>query len=77
MRNKLKINSDHYSIETLRKVYVKTRVENETNKHIASRLRKDIKNLFIDVESIFKYLSRMYEDLNRKHTTMKEFRTLR
>lgn len=76
MRSKLKVNADDYSIESLRKAYVETRVEGDASRHIASRLRKNARNPFAETEDIFDCLLKIYGDSDRKHTAMKEFRNL-
>ena len=77
MRNKLEINANHFSIETLRKTYVKNRIDDNVNKHIVSRIRKKSRNFFLTIEDIFACLFRVFEDSNRKHTILQEFRRLR
>ncbi len=46
MRNKLKMNKNHFSIEEMKIAYVKSRVSETTIKHIASRIRDTITNSF-------------------------------
>ena len=77
MRSKLKINADHYNTKTLRKVYVKIRIDDEASTHIVSRLRKEFKHSFLTAKNIFDCLYKIYDDSNRRHTTQTQFRKLR
>ena len=69
MRNKLKTNKNHFSIEELKIVYIKSRVSEAVIKHIASWMRNMSLNLFLEVEEVLLIINKMYDDLNHHHTT--------
>ncbi len=73
MRNKLKMNKNHFSIEEMKIAYVKSRVSETTIKHIALRMRNMITNSFLEAEEILSIINKMYDDLNRRHTTQRQF----
>ncbi len=73
MRNKLKANKNHFSIEELKIAYVESRVDETTVKHIASRMRNAITNSFLEAEEMLSIINKMYDDLNRRHTTQRQF----
>ncbi len=53
MKNKLKENADWFSIETSKKAYVHTRIDENAMKHLFSRFKKNSIKLFMIVEKIF------------------------
>ncbi len=73
MRNKLKMNKNHFSIEEMKIAYVKSQVSETTVKHIAFRMRNMITNSFLEAEEILSILNKMYDDLNQRHTTQRQF----
>ncbi len=73
MRNKLKMNKNHFSIEKMKIAYVKSRVSETTIKHIALRMRNMITNLFLEAEEILLIINKMYDDFNWHHTTQRQF----
>ncbi len=73
MRNKLKMNKNHFSIEKMKIAYVKSRVSETTIKHIALRMRDMITNLFLEAEEILLIINKMYDDFNWHHTTQRQF----
>ncbi len=73
MRNKLKTNKNHFSIEEMKIAYVKSRVSETTIKHIAFRMRNTITNSFLEAEEILSIINKMYDDLNWHHTTQRQF----
>ena len=73
MQNKLKMNKNHFSIEEMKIVYVKSRVSETTIKHIALRMRNMITNSFLEAEEILSIINKMYDDFNRHHMTQRQF----
>ncbi len=73
MRNKLKMNKNHFSIEEIKIAYVKSRVSETTIKHIAFRMRDMITNSFLEAKEILSIINKMYDDLNWHHTTQQQF----
>ncbi len=64
MRNKLKMNKNHFSIEEIKIAYVKSRVSEIMIKHIALRMRNMIMNSFLEAEEILSIINKMYDDFN-------------
>ncbi len=73
MRNKLKMNKNHFSIEEMKIAYVKSWVSETTIKHIALRMKDMITNLFLDAKEILSIINKMYDDLNQHYTTQRQF----
>ncbi len=73
MRNKLKMNKNHFSIKEMKIAYVKSWVSETTVKHIAFRMRDMITNSFLEAEEILSIINKMYNDLNKHHMTQRQF----
>ncbi len=73
MRNKLKANKNHFSIEELKIAYIESRVSEAAIKHIASRMQDTFLNSFLEVEEVLSIINKMYDDLNRHHTTQQQY----
>jgi hypothetical protein len=76
MQSKLKANADWYSIERMTMTYLSTRLDEETYKHISTRLNKNSSRKYLIVNEIFEDLKRVYVDLNKMQTTMNVFTRL-
>jgi hypothetical protein len=53
--------------------YVNTRLDEETYKHISTRLNKNSSRRYLTINEIFEDLKRVYADLNKMQTTMNAF----
>ncbi len=73
MRNKLKINKNHFSIKEMKIAYVKSWVSETTIKHIALRMRNMITNSFLKAKEILLIINKMYNDFNQHHMTQQQF----
>ncbi len=77
MRNKLEENADWFSIETSKRAYVRTQIDEDAMKHLTSRFKKDsIKSFFI-AEEIFDDLNRVFDDFNKRINALKTYRRLK
>ncbi len=76
MQSKLEANVDWYSIERMTMTYVSIRLDEETYKHISTRLNKNFSRRYLIVDEIFENLKRVYVDLNKMQTTMNAFTRL-
>jgi hypothetical protein len=77
VRNKLEENADWFSTETSKKTYVRTWIDEDAMKHLASRFKKDsIKSFFI-AEEIFDDLNRMFDDFNKRMNALKTYKQLK
>jgi hypothetical protein len=77
MKNKLEENVDWFSIETSKKTYVRTWIDEDAMKHLTSRFKKDsIKSFFI-VEEIFDDLNRVFDDFNKRINALKTYKRLK
>ncbi len=68
MRNKLKINKNHFFTEELKTVYIKSRVSEAIAQHITFRMRNIFLNSFLEVEDVLLIINKMYDDFNRRYT---------
>jgi hypothetical protein len=73
MRNKLLANGDYYPTDSLQIAYTESRIGGEAAKYIAPRLRATALNRFRTAEEIFDYLTQVYRDPNRRHTTQRAY----
>ncbi len=71
--NKLKMNKNHFSIEEMKIAYVKSWVSETMIKHIALRMKNMITNSFLEAEEILSIINKMYNDLNQRYTTQRQF----
>jgi hypothetical protein len=76
MKNKLEKNADWFSTETSKKTYVRTRIDENSMKHLTSRFKKNsIKSFFI-AEEIFDDLNRVFDDFNKRVNALKAYKTI-
>ncbi len=73
MKNKMNVNKNWYLTKTMKKAYVRTRLEDDVMKHLTSRFKKDIIKSFDSTEKIFDKLNRIFEDSNKRMNAMKGF----
>jgi hypothetical protein len=73
MQSKLKANVDWYLIERMTMTYVNIKLDEETYKHISTRLNKNFSRRYLNLNEIFENLKRVYVDFNKMQTTMNAF----
>jgi hypothetical protein len=73
MQNKLKINKNHFFIEELKIVYIKSRVSEAAIKHITSCMQDIFLNSFLKAEEVLLIINKMYNDSNHHHTTQRQY----
>ena len=76
MRNKLKVNADHFLINALKIAYVKSRIRGEAALYLALRIREDAINLFTIANKLLNCLSKIYRDPNRRYIAMLAYTAL-
>ncbi len=69
MRNKLKINKNHFFTKELKIIYIKSRVNEAIAQHIISRMRDIFLNSFLKVENVLLMINKIYNDLNYRYIT--------
>ncbi len=77
MRNKLKENANWFLIETSKKVYVQTRIDEDAMKHLFVRFKKKSIKSFLIVEKIFDDLNKVFDDSNKRVNALKTYRRLK
>ncbi len=77
MRNKLEENVDWFSIETSKKTYVRTRIDENAMKHLTSRFKKDSIKSFLIAEEIFDDFNRVFDDFNKRINVLKTYKRLK
>ncbi len=70
-------NADWFSIETSKKNYVRTRIDENAMKHLFVRFKKDSIKSFLIVEKIFDDLNRVFDDLNKRVNALKTYKRLK
>ncbi len=73
MQNKLKANKNHFSIEELKIIYIKSWVSEAAIKHIASCMQDIFLNSFLEVKEVLSIIDKMYNDFNHHHTTQRQY----
>ncbi len=76
MQSKLKANENWYFIERMIMTYVNIKLNEETYKHISTRLNKTFARRYLIVNEMFENLKRVYADSNKMQTTMNAFTRL-
>jgi hypothetical protein len=76
MQSKLKANENWYFIERMIMTYVNIKLNEETYKHISTRLNKNSARRYLIVDEMFDDLKRVYADSNKMQTTMNAFTRL-
>jgi hypothetical protein len=61
MRNKLKENANWYQIVLQKKVYVRTRIDDDAIRHLSSRFKKNSIKSFLSAEKIFEELNLIFD----------------
>ncbi len=77
MKNKLEENADWFSIETSKKTYVRTRIDEDAMKHLTSRFKKNSIKSFLIAEEIFDDLNRVFDDFNKRVNVLKAYKRLK
>ncbi len=77
MRNKMKVNENWYFTKTMKKAYIRIRLEDDAMKHLVTWFKKDSIKSFDSAEDIFDELNRIFDDLNKRMNAMKAFRRLK
>jgi hypothetical protein len=73
MQSKLKTNENWYLIERMIMTYVSIKLNEETYKHISTRLNKNFARRYLIVNEMFDDLKKIYADSNKMQTTMNVF----
>ncbi len=73
MQNKLKINKNHFSIEELKIVYIKSQVSEAVIKHIAFCMQNIFLNSFLEVEEVLSIINKMYNNFNHHYMTQRQY----
>ena len=76
IKNKLKVNADHFRDEQARMAYVQLQVDGEASEHIQPRLQDDAADPYTTAEDILSHLQSIYEDPNRVFNAKNEFKKL-
>jgi hypothetical protein len=76
MQSKLKANENWYFIERMIMTYVSIKLNEETYKHISTRLNKTFARRYLIVDEMFDDLKRIYANSNKMQTTMNAFTRL-
>jgi hypothetical protein len=76
MQSKLKANENWYLIKRMIMTYVNITLNEETYKHISTRLNKISARRYLIVNEMFDDLKRIYADSNKMQTTMNAFTRL-
>jgi hypothetical protein len=76
MQSKLKANENWYLIEWMIMTYVNIKLNEETYKHISTRLNKNSARRYLIVDEMFDDLKKIYADSNKMQTTMNAFTQL-
>ena len=76
VKDKLKVNADHFPTEEFKKAYVIGHVIGKAARYIAPRIREDSIDLYHLVKDIFQHLATKFEDPNRVFNAKNDFKKL-
>jgi hypothetical protein len=76
IRNKLRVNADHYPTTDFQLAYVESQIQGEAATYISGRLQPDAVDRYRTVQDLFDHLTSIYEDPNRLFTAKNEFKKL-
>ena len=76
MKNKLKVNVDHYADEEAKIAYVQLRTNREASEHIQPRLEDDVADPYATYAKVLSHLQSIYKDLNRVFNAKNDFKKL-
>src|SRR5262245_53596785 len=76
MKNKLRINADHFPTETAKIAYIENRTDKEAARHIEPRMRPEHPEHYVLAEDVFEHLSSIYVDANKLQNAKTDFRRL-
>jgi hypothetical protein len=76
MKNKLKVNADHFADEEAKMAYVQLRTDGEASEHIQPRLEDDSADPYKNHTEILTHLQSIYEDPNRLFNSKNDFKRL-
>ena len=76
VKDKLKVNADHFPSEEFRRAYVIGRVTGKAARYIAPRIREDSADPYRSAEDIFQHLATKFDDPNRVFNAKNDFKKL-
>ena len=75
--DKLKINVNHFDIENIHIVYVISRLKDDAAEHIFIRRHHDVSYSYTSTDKLFKYLKKIYDDLNKNQKCCHKYNALK
>jgi len=76
VKNKLKVNADHFADEDAKIAYVQLLTDGEASQHIQPRLEDDAADPYTTYAEVLSHLQSIYEDPNRIFNAKNEFKKL-
>jgi hypothetical protein len=76
IKNKLKVNADHFADEDAKIAYVQLCTDGEASEHIQPRLADDATDLYTTCAKVLSHLQSIYEDPNRVFNAKNDFKKL-
>jgi hypothetical protein len=76
MKNKFKVNQDHFPTKEIKLAYAKGRISSDAAVYIAERFKEDATKPYKTISDLFEHMQTIYIDLNRLFTTKNEFKKL-
>ena len=76
VKNKLKVNADHFLTEEFKRAYVIGRVTGKAARYIAPRIREDSADPYRSAEDVYQHLATKFDDPNRVFNAKNDFKKL-
>jgi hypothetical protein len=76
MKNKLKVNANHFADKEAKIAYIQLRTDGEASEHIQPRLKDDAADPYTTYAEVLSHLQSIYEDPNCVFNAKNEFKKL-
>ena len=76
IKNKLKVNADHYPTEAMKIAYVEGRTGDKAARHLAPRMKEGSVGEYENVNEVFKHLETVFNDPNKTVNARRKFRAM-
>jgi Zinc knuckle len=76
IKNKLKVNVDHYPTEAMKIAYVEGRTGDKAARHLAPRMKEGSVGEYRNVDEVFKHLETVFNDPNKTVNARRKFRAM-
>jgi hypothetical protein len=76
MKNKFKVNQDHFPTKEIKLAYAKGRIGGDAAVYVAERFKEDATEPYETISDLFEHMQTIYINPNRLFTAKNEFKKL-